>query len=208
MANTIDERETIEMALSLGVNPDTGNPLTEQEKAMLEGLLAEMNPPTASHPTAPGPQPGGETDLAALVQQEIARQLGGVGAVGQAVPQSFEDVLNSIDPRDSDAALAMLDWLSKNQRLQVIGNLAGGGYLFHYQEPKGTTKQGYIPGSTKGGRMVDQAVDQARASGAKARKTGMCDKCWSAVEQHEDGSITLDGTTEATCKTGGLHTIN
>lgn len=208
MSNAIEERERIEMALSLGYDPDTSEPLTLERRAELEALLVE---PTAAHPTAPGPQPTVDaSDIQTLIQNEVAKAMGGISAQGQiAQPQTFEDVLLSIDPKDSDAALAMLDWLSTTGRLQNIGSINGGGYLFHYQEPKGSSKQGYTPGATKGGRMVDQAVDQARASGAKPRKTGLCDQCYSAVEQHEDGSISLDGDPTALHHDNGTkHNIN
>jgi hypothetical protein len=209
MTNTIDDREQIELALSLGVNPETGEKLTEEERAVLQAMIAESDERKQDAAEAvslnrPENPEGG--DLAALVQAEIAKVLGNTTPQQQL---SFEDVLKQIDPRDSDSALLMLDWLQKTGRLQNIGSINGGGYIWHYGEPKGTSKQGYVPGATKGGRMVDQAVDTARASGAKPRQTGICDKCWSGVEKQDDGSIALDGDpTAKTCTDGQPHTFN
>lgn len=218
MSNTLNDVERAEMMLSLNMGEE-GQPLTEEERAQLEQFVNDNKPEEGvtvgqvdgnvgaqSVPQAT-PETGG--DIQSLIQAEIARAIGGLGqAAAQAAVPSFEQVLKQIDPRDSDSALAMLDWLVENGRLQNIGTINGGGYLWHYSEPKGSSKQGYTPGATKGGRMVDQAVEQAKASGAKPRKLGMCDKCWSAVEQHEDGSISLDGDPSATtCANGGSHTF-
>lgn len=111
-------------------------------------------------------------------------------ATGQ--PETFDDALSKVDPRDSDAALAMLDWLLRNQRLHRLGVLDGGGYLFAYAEPKGASKQGYVPGATQGDRLVDQAVEAQRASGKTPAKKGLCSRCYSAVVQMEDGAVLLD----------------
>lgn len=225
MSNTISDIEKLEMALSMNMNPNTSAPLTESERKEFENLLATLkatepevtvgqvdgtegaqsvphaapvlgNEPTGS-PVAPGPQPQ-SGDLQSMIQSAVNNALGNVLGGAAAGPASFDEVLKQVDPRDSDAALAMLEWLESNGRFQVIGNIRGGGYLWHYQEPKGSSKEGYIPGATQGGRMVDQAVEQARASGAKPRKTGLCPKCYSAVEEHEDGTVSLDGQADAT----------
>lgn len=109
-----------------------------------------------------------------------------------AAPESFEDALAAVDATDSEAALAMLNWLLKNKRVQRVGVLDGGnGYLFCYQEPKGSTKAGYKPGATKGDRIVDQAVDKQRESGAEAAERGLCEHCFSAVV-NLNGTIVLD----------------
>lgn len=110
------------------------------------------------------------------------------------IPGTFQEALDEIDPRDSEAALAMLDWLLRNGRLNRVGVLDGGqGYLFVYKEPRGTTKAGYKPGATQGDRIVDAAVDAQRASGVRPAKRGMCPHCMSAVRDTEDGTIVLDG---------------
>lgn len=110
---------------------------------------------------------------------------------GPAVqPGSFADVLKQIDPRDSDAALAMLDWLETYGRLNQVGTLHGGqGYLYVYKEPKGTSKAGYVPGGTKGGRLVDKAVSEARASGKGPIKRSVCRHCFSAVAEDPEAGV-------------------
>ena len=106
---------------------------------------------------------------------------------------TFKDILDTIDSRDSDAGLLMLDWLLQTGRLQRLGVLDGGaGYLFGYKEPKGSSKQGYAPGGTKGDRIVDAAVEQTRASGIEPTKRGLCKHCFSAVYKHVSGAIMLD----------------
>jgi hypothetical protein len=209
MSSTVNDVERAEMMLSLGMNEE-GNPLSSEERAVLEEYVAANQPAVTVELLAdPEPSAGaipedGSTGIQALIQAEIAKALGGGGA-----PQSFEDILKGIDPRDSEAALAMFNWLADNGRFGIVGTLNGGGYLLHYTEPKGTSKAGYTPGGTQGGRMVDQAVQQAKEAGAKPRKTGMCDQCWSAVEQLDDGSVvTDDDTKSAVCPSGGAHTFH
>lgn len=217
MAVTNDEQDRLEVQLSLGMDDD-GSPLSDERRTqiqerldwlkmggdaiMQEGPVADEIQKLKEHfPEQAPPQ-----DLQALVQAEIARAMGGIAQSAQAPQMTFEDVLKQIDPRDSESALTMLDWLVQNGRLTNIGTINGGGYIWHYAEPKGASKQGYTPGATKGGRMVDQAVEQAKASGAKPRNVGICDKCWSAVEKHDDGSVSLDGDPSATtCAQGGQH---
>jgi len=134
---------------------------------------------------------GSGPDIQTIIQNEIAKAMAGL-AGNQPASQSFEDVLTQVDPRDSDAALAMYEWLHKNGRLHVIGQLHGAGYLETYQEPKGATKAGYAPGATTGGRMVDAAVDKAREGGQAPVKKGLCPHCYSAVYKHVSGAIMLD----------------
>lgn len=133
-----------------------------------------------------------EQDLQTLIQTEIAKAIGQLAqdvdaVVAQQPPlPTFEDVLAQVDPRDSEAALAMLDFLLKTGRLGRVGVLDGGhGYLFTYAEPKGTTKAGYRPGATQGDRIVDAAVDKQRAEGVKPVKQGVCGKCVSAIYQKD-----------------------
>ena len=146
-----------------------------------------------------------------LVQAQLDEIKAALGALtgGHPVAQqqmTFDDVLTQIDPRDSEAALAMFQWLVDNGRLSRIGMLDGGGYLLHYSEPKGTTKAGYTPGATKGGRMVDAAVAKAKESGATKRQQSMCPKCFSVVTKAADGTVVLDGDNpDPTCAAGGAH---
>lgn len=202
--------DDIELALSLGVDPDDSGPLSDERRKELEAQLGNNGTETETeHEQAVGAAVSQDA-IAAATEQIMARlAAAGAGATPAAAQgvSPVEAFLASVDPRDSETHLALMQFLIDNQRMQVIGTLAGGGYMFHYAEPKGTTKEGYIPGATKGGRMVDQALEQAKASGAKPRKTGICDKCWSAVEQHDDGSVTTeDGSTA--CSSGGTHNFN
>lgn len=198
MSNTINDRERLEMQLSLGMEED-GSTLTPERKAELEAQLAQFEQASEQASTEVGTQevtqqqPQGPV-TASDVQAMIAQAMQGVAASGSA--PTFEELLLQVDPRDSDTALMMFEWLTATGRLQNIGTINGGGYLFHYQEPKGSSKQGYTPGATKGGRMVDAAVEKARESGAKPRITGLCGKCMSAVEQLDDGSVVLDDETK------------
>lgn len=225
------ELEKLELQLSFGINDD-GDTLTDTQRHEVEAKVAALKTPDAQEPQPQQPQPQEEgwpivdlttdasdaapaatpsqaqqPDLSQMIAQQIQQQL---GQIQQPQQVSLEDVLKAIDPRDSDSALLLLDWLQQNSRLSVVATLSGGGgYLYHYSEPKGTSNQGYTPGSTQGGRMVDQAVQKAQEQGAKPRKTGMCDQCWSAVEQLDDGSVVLDDDTKsAVCSAGGTHSFN
>lgn len=140
------------------------------------------------------------------------RAMGGEQALTQAQEQfqepldtgTFQDILADLDPRDSEAALAMLDYLLRTGRLNRVGVLDGGqGYMFIYKEPKGTTKAGYRPGGTQGDRLVDAAVDAQRASGQRPAKRGMCPQCLSAVRDTEDGTIVLDDPENPTPECSG-----
>lgn len=214
MNNMIDEQTRLELQLSIGMDDD-GGPLSDERRNELQATLDALqnsNTPQ-NNPVVPANVAPAETDLAALVQAEIAKAMGGASfetPQAAASPQdALIEALGNINPKDSEIALTLLQYLIDTGRLQNIGSINGGGYLWHYAEPKGTTKEGYTPGATKGGRMVDQAVEQAKAAGAKPRNVGMCDKCWSAVEQHDDGSVSLDGDPTATaCASGGQHTFN
>lgn len=209
MSDTLSpaQRETLEMALSFGMNPETSQPLTPDERKQIEAALGTDAPEAT--PEAEISTGAGEQDLSAAVAQ-IQQQLAALTSGGQqpvaGQPLTLGDVLNQIDPRDSDAALAMFQWLVDNKRMNRIGMLDGGGYLLHYSEPKGTTKAGYTPGGTKGGRMVDQALEQTKAAGGKPADRGMCGKCYSVVIKQDDGTVTLDDdTASASCSSGGAH---
>lgn len=208
-------RHRLEMQLTLGMEED-GSELSPQRRAEIETQLgpdyhdglAPADEATAEVGTVQD-QAGLPTDVQEFIRQEIAKAGGGPQPAAQ--PTNLEDVLLAIDPRDSDSALLLFQWLQATGRLNVVATLTGkGGYLLHYQEPKGSSKEGYIPGGTQGGRMVDQALETAKASGAKAKNLGMCDKCWSAVELIEEtGAIVLnDETQNAVCPQGGPHTFN
>lgn len=160
--------------------------------------------PSQPQPQQPQPQPQliDQTSLESALQNVLGGMMG-------AGPQSFADALNDVDPRDSEAALAMLDWLLRNKRLNRVGTLDGGqGYLFVYQEPKGTSKEGYVPGGTQGGRVVDDALDKQREAGVTPKgPSSLCKKCYSAVRTLDDGSVVLDDASEdAKCSAdGGAH---
>lgn len=165
-------------------SPETHEPFdaTEEEKeGLLEALKEQQEP---------------EEDLKALVAQGIAEAL---GQVNLGAPATFEEKLKAVDPTDSDAALAMLDWLMQYKRLQRVGVLDGGqGYLFVYAEPKGSTKAGYVPGGTAGGRIVDDTLDKQRQTGPP-KKQGLCSGCYSAVFEAPDGSVVEAVTGSTTC---------
>lgn len=218
MSSTISDVERAEMMLSLGMN-DEGEPLSNEERATLEQFVADNKGPVTLESAANleptvGPIPSGESQNAGpvtpeAIQQMIAAQLAQAGVGGAPQQQTVEQFLQGVDPRDSETALALLQYLFDTGRMNVVGTLNGGGYMMHYSEPKGTSKAGYVPGGTQGGRMVDQAVEQAKASGAKPRKTGLCDKCWSAVEQQDDGIVVSDDDAKnPICSAGGDHTFN
>lgn len=217
MSTQISDVERAELMLSLGMN-DNGEPLSDEERATLEQYVADNTdaPPVPDGAEAVEPhnlhmatpaneQPQQGSDIQALIQQEIAKQLGGAGAAA-AGPVTVEQFLSTVDARDSDTFLTLLQALIDTGRLQNIGTINGGGYMFHYSEPKGASREGYTPGKTKGGRMVDQALDTAKAAGAKPKQVGMCDKCFGAVEKHDDGSITNTlGDPVCPNANGGVH---
>lgn len=134
-----------------------------------------------------------QLDIEAFITQKINEVMGASSnATPTASPPTFEDALATVDPADSEAALAMLDWLLKTQRLGRVGVLDGGqGYLFVYAEPKGSSKAGYRPGATQGDRIVDEALDKQRASGAEASKLAVCRHCLDVVAER-NGVLFLD----------------
>lgn len=106
----------------------------------------------------------------------------GIGVALPGDPASIDDVLESIDPRDSDTALKLFNWLKDNSRLHRVATLEQGGYLFLYQEPEGASRQGYTAGGTQGDRIVDDALEKAQATGGKPLK-GLCKHCLSSISQ-------------------------
>lgn len=212
MSMNLSELETLEFALSMGMNPDTSEPLTADDRATIEARVAQLKggdqhvggyEADGAHTAT---EEGGIAAQVAALAQQVAALAQGGGGGGQPQQVTFEDILAQIDPRDSNAALAMYQWLVDNKRFQRIGILDGGGYILHYQEPKGTTKAGYTPGGTTGGRMVDAAVEKAKDAGVKPAHRGLCTKCFSAVVQEDDGTVTLDdGSANTVCSAGGTH---
>ena len=171
-----------------------------------EATTSQPTPqPVATQPvTAPQPTPEAPS-LAETVKNAVSESLAQLLGTGGG-SSSLDDLLSKLDPRDSESALKMFTWLWENHRFQVIGQLNGGGYLLHYAEPKGTSQAGYIPGGTKGGRMVDQALQAAKDNPAAAHR-GMCPQCMSAVKQIVDTGQVLsdDGTDNPNCPAGGNH---
>lgn len=111
------------------------------------------------------------------------------------------------DPRDSDASLAMFEWLRKHGRLIKVGALDGTGYLFVYQEPKGTTKEGYTAGAEMGERIVDKVLETQE--GQEPVETSLCSKCLSPVKYRFGEPVVRqevpEGTDPAVCDDGGPH---
>lgn len=210
MSTQLSDIERAEMMLSLGINEE-GQPLTDEQRTSLTELVdAVKNLETAPEPTEvpQATQEAPQGDLQAMIQAEIARQIGSSGGAPSG-PVTVEQFLASVDPKNSEVFLALFQACIDTGRVQKIGSIDGGGYIWHYAEPKGTTNEGYTPGKTKGGRMVDQALENAKAAGAKPKKVGMCDKCFGAVEQHEDGSITNTlGDPVCPNANGGPHNFN
>lgn len=126
-----------------------------------------------------------------LIDERLGQSAGGPPSPAHdddPVDLDLSDVLDAIDPRDSDSAMLLFNWLRDNSRLQKVATLDQGGYLFVYQEPEGTSRQGYIAGGTQGDRIVDDALSSAQASGGKPAK-GLCRNCLSAVVKVGDGPI-------------------
>lgn len=201
-------RESQARAAAAALGGDLANPSAQPTFTADQAHgVPEIGPPpfAPTDPQAGFPAEPQDAALERRVEDAVTKALQGLmGGVG---PASFEDALADVDPRDSEAALAMLDWLLKSGRLQRIGVLDGNqGYLFGYVEPKGSTKQGYRPGGTEGDRIVDQAVDQARETGApRPDRQGMCPKCMTVVAAF--GEQIVDETGNDTCPNGGTHDL-
>lgn len=180
-----------------------------------EYLLNPSKAPTArkkahivtQQPTQ-SPQSGlTEADVMRLIQQ--ANGGGGINA-GPTTAVTLDEVLDSIDPRDSDSALKLFAWLKDNLRLQKVATLDQGGYLFMYQEPEGSSRQGWMAGGTQGDRIVDDALEKAAASGQKTVK-GLCKHCLSTIQQAGSDSPEAEtprpGTNPTECpgNGGGRH---
>jgi hypothetical protein len=165
------------------------------------------NPPTgvsmgpASPPLNPPMTAEDAVEAVMEVLQEVQDQT--------VVHQLFLGLLGALDPRDSDVSLAMLQWLQENGRVHKMGTLDQplSGYIYFYNEPKGTTKEGYTPGGTQGGRMVDKAAEQVKASGVAPAKKGMCPKCMRLVREEPDGSIVAEIDDTADCVGGATHEL-
>lgn len=217
----MDELTRAQMQLEMGI-ADDGSDLTDEQRANLEAYVAAnggqqvASPEQVAATIGTGGQSAETQAAPQLDPATIAAIQAAVGqAVGQAAPaqaapqrMTFDKILEQVDPRDSDAALAMFEWLQKNSRLSVVATLAGGGgYLFHYAEPKGSSKAGYVPGSSAGGRMVDSALEKAEQQGLKKRDVGLCSKCFSPVVRLDDGTVALDDANDpsVTCTDGAAH---
>lgn len=170
---------------------------------------ATVPDPIQSVPQA-APQPDVlPSDVERMIEAKMKDVMEAMTSIG-AGPVDFKDVLDNLDPADSDAALLMLDWLLQNARLHRVGVLDGGqGYLFVYQEPQGSTKEGYRPGATQGGRIVDDTLAAQRESGAQPRQKGLCQYCFSGVEVDEHGTVYNAATQETGCAKSpqGLHEV-
>lgn len=116
-------------------------------------------------------------DISVELPQQAPQQIGRI---------TIEDILEQLDPRDSETAIKMFDWLRDNARLQKVATLDEGGYLFIYQEPKGSSREGWMAGGTQGDRIVDDAHKAAVESGALKTVKGLCRHCFSAISQAGD----------------------
>lgn len=153
---------------------------------------------------------------AGLTEQDVLRLIreanGGDpnAQVGPTTAVTIDAILDSIDPADSESALKLFHWLRDNHRLHKVATLdlqGAGGYLFMYQEPPGSDREGYTAGGTDGDRIVDEALSKAGAGGKPLK--GLCRKCYSAISKVGDGPIEADtpraGTDPAACGSGGAH---
>jgi hypothetical protein len=115
------------------------------------------------------------------VTSGVLTQTGPIAGNG---PVGLKSVLEGLDPRDSESALQLYYWLVKYQRITKIGSLDGAGNLLFYQEPKGTTKEGYTPGVSVADQIVDAMVE--KVGDQTPTKHGICSQCFSAVSQGAD----------------------
>lgn len=145
-----------------------------------------------------------------------ASQYGQGYDVQPSMDEVLREVLNDVDPTDSESALVLFEWLKKNARLHRAGTLDLGGmsgYLFIYQEPKGATREGWTAGGTTGDRIVEDALEKAEESGQAPAERGLCPKCFSAVRREPDsGDIVLEvgdpsWGDPAICSGGGEHEL-
>jgi len=145
-----------------------------------------------------------------MMRRLIAEQLGQVTGANLGDEVTLDDILEQIDPRDSDSALKLFNWLRDNARLHKVATLDQGGYLFLYQEPDGSSRQGYVAGGTQGDQIVDNALEKAQAAGGKPNK-GLCRLCYSPIVQVGDNKPEAEsprpGTDPAECPAadGGSH---
>jgi hypothetical protein len=194
--------------------------LPPEQVAELEALAEAQRQQAQPRPHLTGPPPTGVTmgpaspplnppmtaedavEAVMEVLQEVNDQT--------VVHQLFLGLLGALDPRDSNVSLAMLQWLQENGRVHKMGTLDQplSGYIYFYNEPKGTTKEGYTPGGTQGGRMVDKAKEQIATSGVPLPgKKGMCPKCMRLVREEPDGSLVAEIDDTADCVGGGAHEL-
>jgi len=147
-----------------------------------------------------------EERLAAL-ETAVHGQAGAPHGAPQTL--TLDAVLGSIDPRDSDSAIKLFQWLLKNGRLHKMGTLDGVGFMMAYQEPKGSTREGWTHGGTEGDRIVEEALEKAQANGSPTIR-GLCPKCYSLVVKADaDADPVLEtyaeGEDPAVCKDGQPH---
>lgn len=189
--------------------------LSPEDAAELERMVAQRHQ-QAGQPAAPiAPTMGPASPLLNQpIAIEDAREE--IMAVLQAcedpriVNELFLGLLDAIDPADSDLHLALFQRLQASGRVHKMGTLDQplAGYIYFYQEPKGTTKEGYTPGATQGGRMVDNAKAKIAESGVQGPvKRGMCSKCMKLVREEADGSIVTELDAEVLCGTSGGHVL-
>jgi hypothetical protein len=155
-----------------------------------------------------------EEAIAQIVEDKLAAMLGGFGGFAgpppaAPVPMTLEEVLEEIDPRDSESAQAMFAWLQRNGRIHKMGMLDNVGYLLVYSEPEGSSKAGWTHGGTQGDRIVSEALEKAQAAGAPALK-GLCPRCYSPIiKRGENEAIEAEsprpGSDPTVCTDGGPH---
>lgn len=190
-----EERTAIEVQLRFNVD-DNGAPLTPEGRAALEARLGRTVPSEISNTTVP-----------------IADMVGIYDTPGADVPspsgiETYEDlvktleaVLDVIDTRDSDTHIAVFKWLQERERVVRVGTL-NSGYIYQYQEPKGSSKEGYVLGGTQGDRMVDNALEAVNAAGAQPTKHGVCARCLKVVKQEGGGPIVTAADDDDVCPAG------
>lgn len=205
------QREAMARAAAAALGNDLAAPqptfTADQAHGVPERPPEPVRAAVMPHPGAPFADQADPPQDAALeqrVEDAVTKALQGLMAGGIG-PASFQEALADVDPADSEAALAMLDFLLKTGRLNRVGVLDGGnGYLFAYVEPKGSTKAGYRPGGTQGDRIVDEALEKQRNSDApRPTRQGMCPGCMSAVAEISGAIVNEAGS--STCTNGGPH---
>lgn len=174
----------------MSVNPD--ELMAQLDQMVAQKVQEKLDEAGLSIPTgvqsAHQPLPIGQIEI-----EDIADFIDQVG---------FEKILEAVDPADSDVSLAMYAWLTRYARLDRVATLEGGGYLFTYSEPKGSSKEGYVAGGTQGDRLVDSALAKAEEGngGAGPTEKGMCKHCFGFLEKPVGGKpYTDDDPTHTVC---------